>query len=195
MKISQIACIDQLVDHFDIISTSLVFACSSVGFRARQKGEEVCTKWYRGSLGSLLRLANTTRPDISNLFQEIARRAYDPSAKHWGAVTKILQYLKGTRELTLTYRKAGRCRSEAFADAINAEDHENRRSIGGVVTVFGGTALSWMSKTQTCVTLSSAEAEYLTLADCAKNVLYPRVHRRHLRLKLPNMRVEISADN
>lgn len=53
-----------------------------------------------------------------------------------------------------------------------AECKEDRCPVSEIVTRFGGVALSWPSKTQACVTLSSAEAECVALADCAKDVLY-----------------------
>lgn len=90
----------------------------------------------------------------------------------WGAVTKILQYLKGTREMLLTYRKAGRFRLESFTNASYAEDKGDGCSLSKIVTMFGGTPLSGSSETPACIPLSSSVAEYLALADDTKEVLY-----------------------
>lgn len=57
-------------------------------------------------------------------------------------MAKVFQSLKGRREIGLAYRKAARCRLEALADASNAEDKEDRRSVRGVATLFRGAALS-----------------------------------------------------
>lgn len=89
-KISQTARIDQLVDGFNIFSTSKLPACPSVGLKATQEGEEVRTERYREAVGGLLWLTNTTRPDIPNVVREVARLAHNPSVNHWGAVPKIL---------------------------------------------------------------------------------------------------------
>lgn len=91
---------------------------------------------------SLLWLANTTRPDISNAVRGVARRTHDPSNKSWRAVTQILEYFEGTRETGPTYRKAGGCRIEAFAEASCAEDEKDRLSVSGTVVMFGGEKLS-----------------------------------------------------
>lgn len=72
----------------------------------------------------------------------------------------------------LTDRKASRCKLEAFMDPSYAEGKENRYCVSRIVTKFGESTLSWLSRTQACVTLMSLEAECLALADCVKDVSY-----------------------
>lgn len=137
--ISLAACFGELVDRFDMPGTSSVSASSSVGLRLRQEGEKTWKQRYRGAIRGLLWLAITTCLKISSTVRDIARRAQDPSVnKHWRAVTKILQYLKGTGGVCLTCRKAARCRLEAVAGASHAEGKKYCR----YYTMFGGEALS-----------------------------------------------------
>lgn len=70
------------------------------------------------------------------------RCALDPSKKHEGAMIKILEYIKGTRESGLKFWKAGRYRLKVFADASYAEDKEDKRSGSGTVVMSGGSAFS-----------------------------------------------------
>lgn len=152
LKRSQNAFFDQLVDRFDNTPTSPVPACLSVGLKSKREGVGVYRTVPRSRRGSAW-LTNTTCPHISiSVVQAVVRCAHDPSERHWGPVTKILQYLKGTKELDLTYRKAGRCRPEAFPDAIYAEDKGDRRSVSETVVVLGGASLCWSSKIRACVT-------------------------------------------
>lgn len=105
----------------------------------------------------------------------LARGAHESWVEHWGAVAKILQRLKGTREIGLTYHNVDCCRLEAFADANYTEAKEDRRSVVGIVTKLDGIGVSWSSRTQTCVTISSSEAWYKALVDYTKDVLYLRI--------------------
>ena len=63
----------------------------------------------------------------------------------------------------------------AFADANFADKNDDRRSVSGSVILFAGGAISWFSRTQRCVSLSTSEAEYVSLSDyCVKDVLFLR---------------------
>lgn len=181
MKLSQTASIDKSVDHFEITSTSPVPACSFLGLKARQEGKEAYMERHREAVGGPFWPVNTTRPDISCVGREITRSAEDPSEKHWGAVIKTTQYLKGARQLDLISRKAGRYQLDASAGASDAENKKDGRSVSGTVVMLGGAALSWSSKTQACVTLSQGEAGYMSLTDCTKDALFLRMFLRFLR--------------
>ena len=63
---------------------------------------------------------------------------------------------------------------ETYLDADYAHMAEDRRSVSGVVVFCGGTPVSWFSRTQKCITLSTTEAEYVAMADGVKEALYER---------------------
>ena len=84
---------------------------------------------------------------------------------------------------------------EAFADASYAENKADRRSVSEGVVMFAGAAFSWSSKTQACVTSSSAEGAYVSLAEGTSNVLFLKQLFESLQPHLPVMRVGISEDN
>ena len=62
----------------------------------------------------------------------------------------------------------------SFADADNASKATDRRSVSGGVVMSAGGPVSWYSKTQKCVTLSTTQAEYVAMSDVAKEILFLR---------------------
>ena len=103
MLMHQRACIDKLGYRFDV-TTSCRNPSSSPNFvRAREVSEEQFDGSYRHLVGGLLWIASMTRPDVANAVREVARQAHDPAPRHWKAALKILQYLKGTRDVGLNF--------------------------------------------------------------------------------------------
>lgn len=82
---------------------------------------------------------------------------------HWTAVRRIFRYLKGTMDWKLRYDKSGNSQLTGFFYADWASDVDKRRSCTGYVFKLSNGAISWSSKRQPTVTLSSTEAEYLAL--------------------------------
>ena len=132
---------------------------------------------YRGVVGSLLYVAMWTRPDIAFAVSQIARFQSKPSVHHWECAKRILRYLKGTRQLGLTYSTGVTGQQpvlRGYVDASWGEDLDTRRSQSGYVFMLGGAAISWKSKLQHTVALSSTEAEYLSLGTATGEALYLR---------------------
>ena len=117
-----------------------------------------------------------TRPDIAFAVSQVARFQGDPSVYHWTLAKHILRYLRGTRDRGLTYSPgtgaAGVVRG--YVDASWGEDPSTRKSQSGCVFTLGNAAISWKSKLQTTVALSSTEAEYLALSAAVKEALFLR---------------------
>lgn len=127
---------------------------------------------YREAVGSLMYASMGTRPDITFATNTVAQFVDNPAWIHWEAVKKIFRYLKGTRNLELVY---GGSKNDmvGFVDADGAsQDH--RRAISGYVFVVDGGAVSWSSKKQELVTLSTAEAEYVAATHAAKEAMWLR---------------------
>ena len=83
---------------------------------------------------------------------------------------QIIQYLLGTKNLSLTYERGPDFTLSVYTDANFAEKADDRRSVSGVV---GSATVSWLSITQKIVTLSTTEADYVALGDGVKG-LYSR---------------------
>jgi hypothetical protein len=104
---------------------------------------------------------------------------------HWKAVKRVLRYLKGTKHYTLEYKRgAGDIRG--FCDADWANDINDRRSVTGYVFTLNGGAISWNSKKQPTVALSTSEAEYMALGQAAKEGIWLKTLLKDLRFDSQN---------
>jgi len=133
---------------------------------------------YRGMVGSLLYLASWTRPDIAFAVSELSRFVSNPGKPHLEAAKRVFRYLKKTMNLGLVYRSSP---SEmpsntlwGYVDSDWAGCPDSRRSTSGFVFMLNGAAISWRSKRQTTVALSSAEAEFISASAMVQEVIYLR---------------------
>lgn len=126
---------------------------------------------YREAIGSLLFASQIARPDISYGVNLLSRYCEAPGIMHWKGVKRILRYLKGTKRMELTY---GRTENDliGYCDSDWAGDLDTRRSTTGYVFTFGGSAISWNTKRQSTVALSTTEAEFMAMTEAAKEALW-----------------------
>ncbi|XP_048494446.2 retrovirus-related Pol polyprotein from transposon RE1 isoform X1 [Beta vulgaris subsp. vulgaris] len=134
-------------------------------------GKSVNQTNYTGMIGSLLYLT-ASRPDISFSVGLCARFRSNPKESHMTAVKRILRYLRGTNNLCLFYPRAGAFDSKGFADADYAGDLVNKKSTSDMVQFLGFCMVSWSSKKQNIVALSTVEAEYIAAAACCSQLLW-----------------------
>ena len=124
-------------------------------------------------------MAVSTRPDIAYVVGVLARFSSNPGLAHWAAVKHLFCYLKGTLDYKLTYAPDPSSSSlfTAYSDADHAGCKDTGRSTGAYVVKMGtvGTgAVSWSSKLQPIVALSTTEAEYVAAVDTGKEMLWMR---------------------
>jgi hypothetical protein len=127
---------------------------------------------YREAVGSLMYTSLGTRPDISYAVTTISRFSGNPGMPHWDAVRRIYCYLLGTKDLRLTY---GGVQSVlvGYADA-DGSMAEGRRAISRYAFLIDGGAVSWSSKRQEIVSLSTTESEYVAATHATKEALWLR---------------------
>jgi transposase InsO family protein len=128
---------------------------------------------YRSAVGSLIYLVTGTRPDIAVATGEVAKFCENPGRQHWAAVKRILRYLRGTMDVGLLFNPRD-VSLTGFCDADWAGDLDNRRSTTGYLFMIGGVPVSWKSKRQQTVALSTAEAEYMALSDASREATWLR---------------------
>ncbi len=128
---------------------------------------------YREIVGSLLFLSNCTRPDIAFAVGIACRSMSDPKSEDWARVKRILRYLVGSAEFGLWFRRKVPNAEFVcgFSDADWGGDTQGRRSTSGYVCLVAGSLVSWSSRKQSVVALSTMEAEYIAMADVAREVL------------------------
>ena len=143
---------------------------------------------YMEITGTLMYAAISTRPDIAHAVHYLASNMQAPTQRHMQAAERVLRYLAGTKDVGLVFgshngdavgdsrgRKA-RVQVDvcAFADADWANDKGDRRSISGWVAKINGDAVSWSSKKQRVVALSTCEAELYAESAAIQEVLWLR---------------------
>lgn len=141
---------------------------------------------YQSLVGSLLYIANCTRVDIAYVVGVLARQMSAPAQHHMTAAVTVLRYLTKTKQLGMVFRRdSGGITKldsyvgtsfplEAYSDADWAGDKKTMRSTTGVLVRVGGDVISWVSKRQDSVALSTAEAEYIALSAAVKEVQWYR---------------------
>ena len=147
---------------------------------------------YQQAIGSLMYAALATRPDIMYSVSLLSRFMKDPGRVHWAAVKRVICYLKGTKNVKLTYGaiRTGFC---GYADS-DWGSQRDWHSISGYVYTLDGGAISWSSKKQAVVSLSSTEAEYVAATHAAKEALWYRQFFREVSRPLSKP-VLIYSDN
>ena len=143
--------------------------------KIESEGEEVDEKKYREIVGSLIYLMICTRPDICWIVTRLSQFLSRPLQSHWVAAKHVLRYLKGTIDQNLCYRKSDDTLSViGYSDADWASNSEDRRSTSGYCFSLSarGPLISWKSKKQPTVALSTCEAEYIALTVAAQEGLY-----------------------
>ncbi|RVX15774.1 Retrovirus-related Pol polyprotein from transposon RE1 [Vitis vinifera] len=133
---------------------------SSIKLDMDEKGKSIDSTMYRGMIGSLLYLT-ASRPDIMYSVCLCARFQSCPKESHLSAVKRILRYLKGTMNIGLWYPKGDNFELIGFSDADFAGCRVERKSTSGTCHFLGHSLVSWHSKKQNSVALSTAEAEYI----------------------------------
>ena len=175
LTISQKTFTDQLVDKYGVTLGKKNPGWTGEKFDRVDDAGEAEGDWpFREVVGSLMWLANQTRPDISDAVRAVARYCHAPKLVHWQATLCILQYLKSTSNFGITFQRGSGIDLEVYADANYAEKATDRRSVSGGVVICGGATVSWFSRTQKCVTLSTTEAEYVAMGDAVKEALFLR---------------------
>ena len=113
--------------------------------------------------------ATACRVDISYVTGALCRAMSKPTPELMREVDYVIAYLAKTRSLGLTYAKTA-ATLEGFADA----SHEVRNSTSGWAIMWNQAVISWGSRKQDCIALSSMEAELVSLSEAAKDMVYTR---------------------
>lgn len=158
--------------------------------------EEMSHIPYREAVGKLLYLSQWTRPDISYAVSVVSKFNSNPGTAHWTAVKQILRYLKGTMDKKLVYHRSERKEIMGFCDSDWGGDVDDRRSYAGYAFKLGNSLISWSSKKQPTLTLSTTEAEYMALSHATKEALWLQQLFEELKLnEIASKPITICCDN
>lgn len=129
---------------------------------------------YQSMVGSLLYAACATRPDISHTVGAVSKFNSKPTEAHLTALKRILRYLKGTSTLALKYQQGEALSLVGYSDADWAGDRDDWHSTSGNIFLMTGGPISWYSKKQAIVVLSTSEAEYVALSAVTQEAVWLR---------------------
>ena len=154
-------------------------------------------KEFRSGVGSLLYLLKHSRPDLSNSVRELSKVMDQANQAHQKALYRVIKFVEETKEHRLVLSPLSEnfiWEMKAYSDSDFAGDTDTRKSVNGFVIYLCGAIISWRSKGQKSVSLSSTEAEYMAISEVAMEVLYIVGILKFLGVKI-QFPIEVNVDN
>lgn len=141
-----------------------------------EERQEMDSVPYSSVVGSLMYLMLGTRPDMATTVGTLSRYVSNPGQEHWKAAKRVLRYLRGTTNLSLKFdgNTDNALTLSVWSDADWGGNHDSRKSTTGYLCLLSGAAISWSSKQQPTVALSTAEAEYMALSATTQETIWLR---------------------
>jgi Reverse transcriptase (RNA-dependent DNA polymerase) len=133
--------------------------------------------YFRKGVGMLLYLVKHSRPDISNAVRELAKVMDGAAPRHMKSLLRTIKYVIDTKDKSLVLKPTVGLHNNTWimtgrSDSDYAGDKDTRTSVSGYVVYLNGALISWKSRGQKSVTLSSTEAEYIALAELCTEVIF-----------------------
>jgi hypothetical protein len=134
----------------------------------------MCTVDYVGAVGALMYLAIITRPDIAYAVGVLCHFMANPGPEHWKAAKHLLRYVAGTIDFCLLYKLDPNVPNLfcTYSNADLAGNVDTGRSTTGYVVKMGTGAVSWSSKLQSIVALSTTEAEFVAAVSAGQESIW-----------------------
>ncbi|CAJ2655081.1 unnamed protein product [Trifolium pratense] len=172
ISISQAKYVRDILERFDMLNCNAVQCPTVPGCKLTKEGggENVDVTRFKQIIGRLMHLI-ATRPNIMFAVCLISRYMEKPTDVHLLAAKKVLRYVKGTMEFGVQYLKSEEHELLAYTDSDNAGDIDDRKSTFGDVFMLEARVISWSSKKQPVVTLSTTEVEFIAATSCACQVV------------------------
>jgi len=165
----QLRYLEKILDKFKINENEK--ASNMINIENKKlKNRKFNPKVYMQAVGCLLYLAMGTRPDIMFATSKASRKNKNPTYEDWINVLKIFKYLNYTKYYGIKISK--NINIAAYVDADLGGDEETRRSTSGFLIIMGNTPITWYSKLQHCVAVSTAESEYYSLNEWALKCMW-----------------------
>ncbi|GJY26434.1 putative RNA-directed DNA polymerase [Tanacetum coccineum] len=179
LHISQEQYIEKVLRRFNMDKAKVVSSPLTPNFKLTDKDcpsskkniEKMDRVPYASAVGSLMYAMVCTRPDLAHAVGVVSRFLSNPGKKHWEAVKWIFRYLRGTSKLGITFGN-GKPMLVGYTDSDLAGNKDNMKSTSGYLMTFAGGAVSWQSRLQKCVALSTTEAEYVAATEAFKELLW-----------------------
>ncbi|XP_075158155.1 uncharacterized protein LOC142231430 [Haematobia irritans] len=159
--------IKKVVDMFGLNDAKASDIPLSPGYNRTPESEKLLSNsLYQRAIGCLLYLSTHTRPDITASVSILSQKTENPSVEDWNEIKRLIKYLKGTSNLALKLsNKKASDKLYGYVDADWGENKVDRKSNSGYIFYLNGGVISWSCRKQTCVSLSTAEAEFVALVE------------------------------
>ncbi|GJV10768.1 hypothetical protein Tco_1352309 [Tanacetum coccineum] len=174
LRLSQEKYIGKVLEKFNMKDAEAI--CQPLGDHLKHSKEQspktkMAKVPYASAVGSVMYTMVCTRLDIAHAVGVVSRFMSNPGREHYEAVKWLLCYLKGTSKTTLYFS-----RKEVVLEGFFDLDYRGCLDLGksttGYVFTVGGTTVSWMSRIQKCVAMSTTEAKYMAIAEAGKELVW-----------------------
>ena len=163
------------------------------GLKIIEGAESADREKYQRLVGKLLYLSHT-RPDIAYAVGIVSQFMHQPQEEHMNAALRIVRYLKGTANYGVFLKKGTDLEIDGYTDADWASNPVDRKSTGGYFIFIGGNLVTWRSKKQKVVALSSAEAEFRGIKSGLMEIIWLRRLLTEIGFS-PNRKSKLFCDN
>ena len=163
-----------------------------IGPQTEEEKQSMKAVPFMECIGSVMHLTHLTRPDIAYAVGQVSRYSQNPGQEHWKALKRIMAYLRNTMNFGLLL---GGTIGDliGYCDADYAGDLGNRRSTSGAVFTLHNGPISWFSRRQSCVALSTTESEFISAAEATKEAIW--LNRILTELGVGELPVTLKCDN
>jgi len=171
--ISQRKYAQKLLERFKMNQCNSIHNPAIPGFKLTKDEEGITadSTFYKQIVGSLMYLM-ATRLDLMFIVSLISRYMEKPTESHLLTAKRVLRYVKGMTIFGIFYKKGGSAEFFGYTDSDFAGDQDDRKSTSGYVFLLSSGAISWSSKKQPAVSLSTTEAEFIAAASNACQVVW-----------------------
>ncbi len=159
------------------------------------KDDEMVKVLYQQVVGSLMYAMSCTQPDLTYPISVVSQHMANPSLEHLTVVKCIFRYLQGTLEFKLHFEGSPPQDFVGYCDADWVGDLEDRRSTIGFVFIMGGGGISWSSKRQPTIALSTTEAKYMASTQATKEAIWMTKVMKELEYMKEKKAMVIRCDN
>ena len=139
----------------------------------KEEAKYMIDKPFRNLACSLMYASNISRPDIAYACNAASRHLQMPGREHWKLLKRVTRYIKGTTDLSLLYN-ASSTDVTGWPDASWADNLDDRKSTGAYMIFIGTCLVSWMTKKQGYIALSSNNAELGALSEACREAYFIR---------------------
>ncbi|XP_059455086.1 LEAF RUST 10 DISEASE-RESISTANCE LOCUS RECEPTOR-LIKE PROTEIN KINASE-like 2.1 [Corylus avellana] len=164
LSLSQQTYIKKVLERFQMYDCKPIAKgenlCLEMCLKTQDEIEKMTRVPYANAIGSLMYAMMCAQQDICDAVGLVSRFQSNPEQTHWKAVKRILRYLKGTANYVLCYQGSNLC-LVGYSDADWGSDLDERKSTSGYAFLVNNGAITWNSKKQSYIALSTMKAKYV----------------------------------